>query len=615
MITVGLGSWGPMLRHGICWKGSRRMDDIKAGITLGVLAGVLGLLIFSTLGADAVLLAGLAIVLITGVIDTQTAVSGFSNEGMLTVAALFIVAAGVRQTGAMSRIATFLLGRSNKTWVTLARLTLPVAGMSAMLNNTPIVAALLPAVTEWARRHGKPASKFLIPLSYATILGGTITLIGTSTNLVVSGLIEKNLASNPRLTSLGIFDIAPIGIPVALIGCTLLVLLGPRLLPDRRQAVSRTDDPRLYTSEFLVVPQGPLVGATIEQAGLRHLPGAFLAELNRGTVLLPAVEPTMRLEGGDRLIFVGPREAVVDLQRFAGLTLAPKDSSKLDHDRCLVEAVVAPANPLCGLSIRAGEFRAQFQAVVVAVARDGFRLGGRIGDIVLEPGDVLLLECPPSWVENHQNRQDFYLVSEVVDSDKFRHDRSWISLLILVAMILAAAFEVTSMFRASILAAAAMILSGCMSGTAARRSIELPVLIAIAAAFGLGEAIRASGLDRLLADFIVNFGANDPFTAMVAMYIATALLTELVTNNAAAALMFPFGLSLAARLDADPLPFCVAVMFAASASFATPIGYQTNLMVYGPGGYRFADFFRIGIPLQIVCAITTCMLVPWVFPF
>ncbi len=594
------------------------MDPTKAALTLAVLAGVLGLLAFSSLGADAVLLAGLVAVFVAGVVDARTAVSGFSNEGMLTVAALFVVAAGVRQTGAVSRIAGLLLGRSSRLDVALARLSFPVAALSSVLNNTPIVAALLPAVKDWARRHDRAASKLLIPLSYAAVLGGTITVIGTSTNLVVTGLIERNLAHTPGLERLGIFDISPIGLAVTGIGCLLLVLLGPRLLPDRRPAISGTDDPRLYTSEFLVRANGPLVGVTIEQAGLRHLPGAYLAELERGTTALPAVEPTTRLEEGDRLVFVGPREAVVDLQRIAGLAPAPHQTFQLgapERDRCLVEAVVAPGNPLCGQSIREGEFRSQFHAVVIAAARDGQRLGGRIGDIVLERGDVLLLECSTSWAEEQRNRRNFYLVSEVADSGKFRHDRSLLSLAILLLMVLAAATELTTMFRAALVAAVAMVLTGCLTGSEARRAVELPVLVAIASAFGLGEAIRVSGLDRWLAESIVELGASTPFAALIAMYVATAILTELVTNNAAAALMFPFGLSLAARLEASPMPYCVAVMFAASASFATPIGYQTNLMVYGPGGYRFTDFLRVGVPMQIGVGLVSCTLIPRLFPF
>ncbi len=594
------------------------MDYVNAAITIVVLLAVLALLIFSTLGADAVLLAGLATVLVAGVIDAKTAVSGFANEGMLTVAALFIVAAGVRQTGAMSRLASLLLGRSKSVAVALARMSFPVAALSALLNNTPIVAALLPAVTEWTRRNRQPASKFLMPLSYATLLGVTVTVIGTSTNLVVTGLIEKNVGNVEGLRTLRILDISSIGLPVAVIGCLFLIVACPLLLPDRRPALSRTEAPRLYTSAFLVAAGGPLVGKAIAAAGLRHLPGAFLAELIRGQMLLPAVEPTTLLEAGDRLVFVGPREAVVDLQRLVGLAPAPDQTFKLDaptNERCLVEAVVAAGNPLCGRSIREGEFRSQFHAVVVAVARDGHRLAGRIGDIVLQAGDVLLLESAASWVDNQRNRRDFYLGSEVADSAKFRHDKAWLSLVILGAMVIAAALEVTTMFRASVVAAAAIVLTGCLTGTEARRSIELTVLVAIAAAFGLGEAIHASGLDRLLAESMVKLGADKPLSAMCAIYAATVILTELVTNNAAAALMFPFGLSMAARLNVSPMPFCVAVMFAASASFSTPIGYQTNVMVYGPGGYRFSDFLRVGIPLQLCVAVISCSLIPMAFPF
>jgi di/tricarboxylate transporter len=593
------------------------LDPYKAGVTCVTLLVVLLLLMFSAVGADAVLLSGLLVLLVAGVIDTKTALEGFANEGMLTIAALFVVAAGVSQTGAMSQLAGRLLGHTQNVRLALLRLTLPVAAMSAFLNNTPIVAALLPAVTEWTRRHQQPASKFLIPLSYATILGGTVTVIGTSTNLVVTGLIEKHLGETPGLVRLGIFDIAAVGVPVALVGCLVLVLIVPMLLPDRRPVVSAEDDPRMYTSEFLVLPNTPIVGKTIEQAGLRHLPGAFLAELERGDTLLPAVEPTTVLQAEDRLVFVGPREAVVDLQRIAGLEPAPTQTSQLGKrgQRVLVEAVVSPNNPLRGRSIREGEFRANFHAVVIAVARDGERVGGRIGDIVLESGDVLLLECAPSWVENHRNRRDFYLVSEVADSTRFRHERAPVSLLILLGMVLAAASELTSMFIASVVAAAAMIVTGCVSGSDARRSVEWPVLLAIASAFGLGEGIRQAGVDHLLAESIVSLGATGPMTALVALYFATALLTELITNNAAAALMFPFALSLAARFGVSPMPFCVTVMFAASASFATPIGYQTNLMVYGPGGYRFADFLRAGIPLQIVVGVISCVLIPWVFPF
>jgi di/tricarboxylate transporter len=593
------------------------MDTHKAAITGVVLVGIILSLMLSKVGADAVLLAGLVALLLFGVIDVKTALSGFSNEGMATVGALFVVSAALRQTGAMSRLAGVLLGRAQSVRGTLLRMTLPVAALSSVLNNTPIVAALTPAVTEWARRRQLPASKFLIPLSYATILGGTITVIGTSTNLVVVGLIEKNLATSPGLRHLGIFDIAGVGLPTAILGCLAIVALGPKLLPDRRPAVSKDDDPRVYSTELMLQEGSPLAGRSIEEAGLRNLPGAFLAELHRGEVVLGAVEPTTRLAAGDRLVFVGPREAVMDLLRLPGLVSAPDSGhvKERDDERILIEAVVAPQSPLLGRTIREGNFRSTYNAVVAAVARAGERVPGKIGDIELQLGDVLLLEAAPSWIEAWRDRPDFYLTSAVEDSAAFRHSKAPLALIILALMVLAAATELSTMFQASVVAAVALIATGCVAGSEARRSVEWSTLVSIAAAFGIGEGIRLSGADQALAQLIVQAGASTPVLALVAFYVGTAFLTELITNNAAAALMFPFALSIAASLGVSPMPFAVAVMFAASASFATPIGYQTNLMVYGPGGYRFTDFLRLGLPLQVVVGIVTLTTIPWFFPF
>jgi di/tricarboxylate transporter len=594
------------------------MDVEKALLTLATLVTVLLCMIFTQFGADAILFSGMAFLVITGVLDTRAALSGFANEGVVTVAVLFVVASALRQTGAISRISSQMLGRYQNTTLSTARLVVPSALLSAFLNNTPIVAALVPAVSEWSRKNQVAASRFLIPLSYATILGGTITVIGTSTNLVVTGLIARNAPEVEGLEPLGIFDISGVGLLVALSGCLMLIFVVPRLLPDRRPAVSKTDDPRLYTTELLLEAGSPLVGKTIEDAGLRNLPGAFLAELERGPTLMPAVEPTTRLAAGDRLVFVGPREAVLDLKRLPGLVAAPEQAGKLDtrgEDRVLVEAVVASTNPLLGKTVRDGEFRTTYNAVIVAVARASERVPGKIGDIVLTRGDVLLLEAHPSWVQGQRDRSDFYLASEVEDSANLVHKKAPVALVILVGMVVAAAAGLASMLVCAIVAAALLIATRCVSPVEARRSIEWSTLVAIAAAFGMGESIHVSGADTLLAELIVSAGADSPLTALIAIYIATAVMTELITNNAAAALMFPFGLTLAASLGVSPMPFCVAIMFAASASFMTPIGYQTNLMVYGPGGYRFGDFMRAGLPMQIVAGIVSLLSIPAFFPF
>jgi di/tricarboxylate transporter len=594
------------------------MASLSVVLVVATILVILSTLVLTQISTDVVMLCGLGFLVVTGVLDTKTALSGFSNEGVMTVAVLFVVASGLRQAGAMSRLAGGLLGRSRSARIAVARLALPVAALSALLNNTPIVAALLPAVTEWSRQNRVPASKMLMPLSFATILGGTITVIGTSSNLVVTGLILANLGSVPGLRPLGIFDITGVGLIVAALGGLAVVFVVPALLPDRRAAVSKDDDPYLYTTELLLEAGSPLVGRSIEDAGLRHLPGAFLAELDRGETVLPAVEPTTRLQAGDRLVFVGPREAVLDLKRLPGLVAAPEQASKLGtrgEDRVLVEAVVSPRNPLIGRTIRDGEFRSAYNAVVVAVARAAERLPGRIGDIVLTRGDLLLLEAHPSWVQAWRARRDFYLVSQVEDSANFMHSRAPVALVILLCMVAAAATELTSMFVAAFVAAVALVLTRCVSAQEARRSIEWSTLVAIAAAFGLGEAVRASGGDVVLAELMVAAGAGSPWLALVVIYVSTALLTELITNNAAAALMFPLALSLAAQLGVSPMPFCVAIMFAASASFSSPVGYQTNMMVMGPGGYRFGDYLRAGPPVQVAAGVGACVAIPWFFSF
>jgi di/tricarboxylate transporter len=578
--------------------------------TTAVVFIVLAVLIFTEQPTDLVLFAAVLVLLLAGIIDRKEALAGFANDGMITVGALFVVAGGLRSTGAVHKLSAILLGAPSSDRVSLMRLMFPVAGASAFLNNTPIVAALLPAVTEWARRNGKAASRFLIPLSYATIMGGTISLMGTSTNLVVTGMARK-----AGLPEIGLFDIAPVGLPVAVLGCATLVLVGPYLLPDRRPAVTPVDDPRAYTTELVVAAAGPLVGRTIEGAGLRNLPGAFLAEVARGGDVFPAVEPTFVLRGGDRLQFVGPRDAVMDVARVHGLHTVSDDAPASGGQRRMVEAVVGPDNALLGQTIRDGHFRSRYDAVVIAVARHGERLGGRLGDVVLRQGDVLLLETAPSWVGEWGPRRDFYLVSSIDDSALYRHEKAPIAVVLLAFVVGVAAAGWLGMMEASLLGAGAMLATRCMTLDEARQSIEWPVLVAIGASFALGEAIRSTGGGDVFAGAIASVGVTSPWLAMVLLYVGTAVLTELITNNAAAALMFPLGLALAERFGASPLPFVVAVMFAASASFSTPIGYQTNLMVFGPGGYKFTDFMRTGLILQVTCAIISCTLIPLVFPF
>jgi di/tricarboxylate transporter len=602
----------------------------QAQFTLALVVILFVVLTLSTLPCDLVLIAGALVLLIAGVISPAEALAGFSNEGMITVGVLFVVGAGIRETGGVDWIASRLFGRAKSVTGAIARLVLPTMTLSAFMNNTPLVAMLIPAVHDLARAQRIAASKLMIPLSYAAILGGTCTLIGTSTNLVVQGLLVKEAAlqreavehgaavpEKARVAPLRMFDISWVGVPAAIVGGVYLIFVGRRLLPDRRPAISTLDDPKEYTVEMQVEADSPLVGKTIEEAGLRHLPGLFLAEIDRAGHLIPAVSPQEVLRGGDRLLFVGVVESIVELQRIRGLVPATDEVFHLKAprpQRCLIEAVVSNTCPLVGMTIRDSRFRSHYNAVVVAVARNGQRLHQKIGDIVLRPGDVLLVEAHPSFADQHKNSRDFFLVSRVEKSNPPRHDMALIAVGLLVGMVTVVSLGLVPMLVASLLTAALMLLTRCLSIEAARQSIDWEVLLAIGASFALSGALEKSGAAEALARVAVDW-AGGPWMSLAVLYLITLLVTELITNNAAAALMFPFALSLAKQLNVSYLPFVIAVMMAASAGFATPIGYQTNLMVYGPGGYRFSDYLKVGVPLDLLVAVVTVLLAPWIFPF
>jgi di/tricarboxylate transporter len=548
--------------------------------------------------------------------------AGFGNEGLLTLGVLFVVAAGLTETGGLSLIAERALGRPRSTASAQARLMVPVAAASSVLNNTPIVAMFLPVVEEWSRRNRLSVSKLLIPLSYAAILGGCCTLIGTSTNLVVQSLMIEARKVDPGMPVMGMFTIGAVGLPAAVVGIVYVLLASGRLLPDRRAPRTELADPREYSVEMMVVSGSAVDGLSIEQAGLRHLPGMYLAAIERGGETLAAVGPQHVLRGDDRLMFVGIVESVVDLQRIRGLVPATDQVFKLGgarHDRCLVEAVVSPTSPLAGKGIREGRFRSRYDAAVIAVHRNGERIRSKIGDIVLQPGDTLLLEAHPRFLKAHRNDRDFLLMSALDDSSPRRHERTWIAVGVLLGMVALAGLEsVTglSLFNLALIAAGLMIVTRCCSVEQARRSIDWSLLLAIGSALAIGRAMETTGLAGAIAGGMLGtFRAAGPWLVLVQVYVLTLVFTEFVTNNAAAVLAFPIAHAAAADLGVAFMPFALAVAMAASAGFATPIAYQTHMMVYGPGGYRFSDFVRIGLPLDLIVGAVAVSLLPLLFPF
>lgn len=585
-----------------------------AWITLIALLLMFIALVREVLAPDAVLFSVLVVLWSLGIIDSEEAVSGFANPGVLTVALLFVVAAAMQQTGALHSLNRLMLGRHLDRKRVLARLLLPTAGLSAFLNNTPIVAMFAPAVRDWALKNNRAPSKFLIPLSYAAILGGTCTLIGTSTNLVVSGMLSAS-----GHAPLGMFELSAVGVPATIVGLLFLLLIGRHLLPDRRtpdqtaRAASRE-----YGVTLQVAEDCPLAGQSIEQAGLRNLQGLFLVAIERDGRRIAPVRPSNRLRAGDRLVLFGIAESVVELQKTRGLH-AVSDADRAApaaerRDRRLYEAVLSDASPLVGQTLRDANFRRRYDAAVIAIHRGGERLQQKLGDVRLRPGDTLMLEASPGFRNVWANAADFYLIAQMPDAERPRYALSRLALLVLVAMVAAMASGAVSTLLAVAVAVVLLIQLRCIDLPSARKSVDLSVYVVIASAFGIAAAVVNSGLAAAIATQLLDvFGGYNPWVVLAVVYLLTVVMTETLSNNAAAALVFPLAMATAEQMGSDPRPWAVVVAIAASMSFVTPLGYQTNLIVYGPGGYRFSDYLRVGLPMAILMFAVTMIVVPMVW--
>jgi len=599
----------------------------ESWFALAVLALVFAGMVKFPGAPDVLMLAGTVSMALAGIITPEQALAGFSNEGMLTVAALFVVAAGMRETGALEVLGSRVLGRARTAGAALVRMALSVNVLSAFLNNTPIVAMMIPVITTWCRKNQVAPSRLLIPLSHFTVLGGMCTLIGTSTNLVTNGLMIQahKAATDPAfkagLAPMGLFEVSWVGVPVAVAGTLFLLLFAKRLLPDRKDMLERlTESPRSYLVDMQIQPGCRLAGQSVEEAGLRRLPGLFLISITRNGHLISPVAPDQVLRQGDVLTFTGVVSSIVDLEKIPGFVPAADENYEKRaierRKRRLCEAVISPTSPLIGRTIRDASFRSQYNAAVVAVHRGGERLEGRLGDIELRPGDTLLLQTGIHFAWTHRNNADFILVSHVDDSRPIRYDRAPLSMLLLVLLIGLMVSDRVSVVMSAFLVALLMVMTRCISANDARNSVDWQTLIGIAAAFGMGKALAASGAAEAIAGTVVQtVGAWGPLAVLAAVYFLTMVCTEVISNNAAAALMFPFALAAAQQMHVSPRPFAGCIMFAATLAFATPFGYQTNMMVYGPGGYKFTDFLRVGIPMNLLFWVLCVLLIPLVWPF
>jgi di/tricarboxylate transporter len=587
--------------------------DWQIAYTLAVVLLALAAMVRQIAAPDLVLMAALFSLAVVGILSPSETFAGFSNPAVASIGALFIVSAALRETGALDLSIGRFLARARGLIPGATRITLPVATLSAFLNNAPIVAMMTPSVIDWAKRNGISPSRLLIPLSYASILGSVTTIIGTSTNLTVAGLIL-----DAGMKPMSFFELLPVGIPICAVGFLYLIFWAPRHLPDRVDPEEKLGEHRReYIASMEVQADCPLVDLSIEAAGLRQLPGLFLFEIERRGRAITPVSPDEVIRSGDRLSFAGVVSTIIDLQRIRGLLPIAEDEGAMSSDpnHRLAEAVVSSSSPLVGSSVRTSNFRTVYDAAVIAVHRNGERVPGKIGEIVLRPGDTLLLQCATGFYRAHRHSADFYLVSELEESTKPRYERAWWALAVLGAMVACVSLGLLPIAIASFVAAGLLIATRCLNGPQARRSVDWSILIVIGAGLGVAEAMQKTGaaglVARLLVDSIRDIG---PLGALAVIYVSCLLMAEMLHHNAAVAIMFPIAVATANQVGADPRSFVMAVAVASCCAFASPVTYQTHLIVYGPGGYRFSDFVRVGLPLDILCGVVAIATIPVIWP-
>lgn len=579
--------------------------DWQAWFTLAAIAGLVVGLVREWARIDVIVLTVLGALLVAGVLTPSQAFSGFSDPAVITVASLYVVAAGIHRTGVLTSVDRFLAPRGASLSGLLLRSMAPTVVLSAFLNNTPVVAMLMPRLQAVAQKKGIAVSKLLMPLSYAAIAGGMITLIGTSTNLIASGLLRE-----AGYGGFGIFEFAWIGIPVSLFVMTFVAFAGHRLLPDRQPPdQSGVGAAREYQFELRIPPASSLSGKTVAEAQLRSLGDAYLVHIQRDGHFITAAGPDEILQEQDVLTFSGKTTAMQRLMEQTDLKAnvdgPPIHDSQTDIP--LYEAVVSATSDLVGKTLKEISFREKYQGVVLAIHRQNELLRGALGQVSIEPGDLLVIEARDGFDQNwSQGQGDFYLVTPKTAIRQGLSKKAPIALGLLVGMVVISVTGVLPLAAAAFAAAIGTMLLGCLRGQELRKSVDLTVMLTIAGAFGIGKAVEASGLAAVMGHGIVTaLPGLGPIIVVAVLYVITVLLTEVITNNAAVVVMLPIAVVVAVDLGVDVRAVALTVTIAASAGFLSPLGYQTHLMVMGAGGYRFKDFFRAGLPVSVgVGAIT-----------
>ena len=568
-----------------------------------MIVAMLVLLLFEVIRADFLVFLFLVIFLMSGVISSSDALAGFSNEAVMTILLLFIVASSIQKHGVIENLIYKMLGKNKGERSALMKFTAPVGIASGFLNNTPIVVTLTPVIKNWAIKNGFSPSKFLIPLSYVTIMGGTLTLIGTSTNLIVHGLLISN-----GLEGFKFFQFSIVGIVILGVGLIYLSTIGYKLLPNTLGAMEQIDsETKEFLAEAYITSDFAQVNQSVFDVTAKTLKGIYIVDIFREEMRLPEVTPTTSLRPQDRIVFSATLDTIGAMKNVKGIKIRTGTDLTLDdlqsEKTVLIEAVVSHNSSLLHQTLKTANFKARYNAGVIAIHRNNKRINSKVGEIVLKAGDTLLLLAHNDFFQKNKFSEDFYVVTSVKPPEEFMQNRKegWFVISLMALMIAFVTFGILSMFKAMLLLVIILFLFKLISMNDVTGAIQFDVILLIASSFGVGKAITNSGLADFLAmhlvDLVKPFGV---LGLLIVIYIITNIFTELITNSAAAVLMFPIALEMANLTGTEYLGFIITVTIAASSSFMTPIGYQTNLIVYGPGGYKFSDYVKVGAPLSFL---------------
>ncbi len=582
------------------------MEILSLGLEQWVVIGVLIFLVIflykDILNPTLSFFLGIVILMLAGILTPQEILIGFSNQQIAVILLLILLGYAFEKSGLINTLFNNVFSRVRSQSGFVARMSLLVGSFSAFLNNTPLVAMMMPYAVNWSEKNNTSPSKLLIPLSYSAIFGGCVTLIGTSTNLVVNGLWQDQSVF-PGSPSLNIFDFFVVGFPLMIIGWIYLTFLSRHMLPERKDALQMFDDhTREYLTEAIIKKGSALIGRTVESAGLRNLNEVFLVEVIRPTGVVTPITPSEVLQEGDKLIFAGKTSGITELiQMGKGLSLPENVARDLKTDMEIQEVVISHKSEVINKSVKESDFRLKFDAAIVAVHRNGEKLKGKIGDIILRPGDVLLIVSGTGFPKRARATNDFYLISKAKEVFRFTAVQNWILILGSISMITLSATGLVPLFNSLLVLIPILVLTGILSLNEIKLKLDLNLALLIAFALALGTAMTKTGVSDIFASQILGlFKHENLFVLFLVIFFVTNLLSSFLTNMTGVAIVFPIALSIAHYLEVDPIPFVLLVAFGAAANFLTPIGYQTNLMVYGPGGYKFKDYFKIGLPITIL---------------